>query len=357
MRSKLVSLFIFAAVVSFFPKHAHAQALWAPCYPTVSTCTNVNGDYYATSAYASCWSYAIEGFTAQPAYDQTAPEILSFEPTYSFANEPFRCTVKDHYGGYANISVTCPAGTSVVPYSGGSCAPNGVAMNRKRFGGVCPVPWATSPSPQAANTSIFDNPSGQTCTAQLGNTGKVMVGEPVDVSTGNMFYAMTDYSTAGQNTLRFTRYYNSRDTTYGPLGVNWHSNFDSTIVPNGSAQAIIQRTDGPYYVFQLTSSVWTTDADVDLKLTVSGSTWTITDSDDNVEVYSGSTPQLTSITARNGYKQTLAYNADGKLATVTDSYGRTLAFTYNNFGLIASLTTPDGTTITYGYTLGEALRI
>ena len=32
--------------------------------------------------------------------------------------------------------------------------------------------------------------------------------------------------------------------------------------------------------------------------------------------------------ARDGYTQTLQYNASNQLATVTDSFGRTLSFTY-----------------------------
>jgi hypothetical protein len=33
-----------------------------------------------------------------------------------------------------------------------------------------------------------------------------------------MFYSVTDYATAGQNTLNFTRYYNSRTNTLAELG-------------------------------------------------------------------------------------------------------------------------------------------
>jgi hypothetical protein len=41
------------------------------------------------------------------------------------------------------------------------------------------------------------------------------VGEPINVPTGNMNYHHADYTTAGQNPLSFTRYYNSRGTFLG----------------------------------------------------------------------------------------------------------------------------------------------
>ena len=60
---------------------------------------------------------------------------------------------------------------------------------------------------------------------------------------------------------------------------------------------------------------------------------------------------LNAIQARNGYTQTLTYNASNQqLASVTDSYGRTLNFTFAANGLLQTLGTPDGLTFTYGYT-------
>src|SRR5207244_4060924 len=58
---------------------------------------------------------------------------------------------------------------------------------------------------------------------------------------------------------------------------------------------------------------------------------------------------LTSIRARNGYAQTVQYEAGSqRVARVSDSFGRSLSFTYQN-GLLQSLTTPDGLVLTYGY--------
>jgi YD repeat-containing protein len=58
---------------------------------------------------------------------------------------------------------------------------------------------------------------------------------------------------------------------------------------------------------------------------------------------------LTSVTARNGYTQTLTYNAGNQLVSVKDSYQRALSFTYTD-ALLNTVTTPDGLVLTYGYT-------
>jgi hypothetical protein len=94
---------------------------------------------------------------------------------------------------------------------------------------------------------------------------------------------------------------------------------------------------------------------MDYSLSNSGTTWTLTDHDDTVEVYSqsGTEATLQSITRRtcstcNGYKQTLHYTS-GKLSSVTDTYGRHLGISYSSIGLLTGLTTPDSLSLTYGY--------
>jgi Domain of unknown function (DUF6531) len=57
-----------------------------------------------------------------------------------------------------------------------------------------------------------------------GRPGAASCGEPIDLGSGNMFYQVEDYATAGQNPLAFTRYYNSLatpDTYATTLGQNW----------------------------------------------------------------------------------------------------------------------------------------
>ena len=111
-----------------------------------------------------------------------------------------------------------------------------------------------------------------------------------------------------------------------------------------------ERPDGAVISFTSNSGTYTPDSDVDLKLTLSGSTWTLTDQNDNSEIYftSGSEGVLQSITQRNKYTQALTYS-HGQIAFVSDSYTRKLTFGYSS-GLLSTVSTPEFTSgLTYSY--------
>ena len=193
----------------------------------------------------------------------------------------------------------------------------------------------------------------------LGSTGDTPgacpCGDPISVGTGNMFEQVADYKTAGPNQLGFTRYYNSlgsSTTTFAAsLGTNWRSNYDRYLRIVSASSVTAERADGQQLTFTSSGGAWASDSDVDLKLVNSGSTWTLTDKTDTVETYTaGASGEalLTTIAARNGYTQTLQYNASNQLVSVSDSYNRSLTLAYQN-GLLQTVTTPDGLILTYGY--------
>ncbi len=199
--------------------------------------------------------------------------------------------------------------------------------------------------PLAGLTSPPQKPS---CCGQISQ-----VGEPIDVATGNMFSQVLDYSTVGQNPLAFIRYYNSdvaQDTLATTLGVNWRHNYDRYLRIVSSTEVDVERQDGKVVTFVDVSGTWTPDSDVDLKLTGSGSSYTLTDANGVAEAYSVSSGvgTLSSITWPNGYTQTLTYSS-GKLQSVADSYSRSLGFTYTGSEL-TGVSTPDAATLTYAYT-------
>ena len=185
-------------------------------------------------------------------------------------------------------------------------------------------------------------------------------GDPCDVASGAKFEQVADYQTAGPNPLGFTRYYNSiagsgPATFASSLGSYWRGTYDRYIDIVSASSVLAERADGRVLTFASNGGAWTTDPDVDLKLTQTGSgigsTWTLTDSNDTVETYttiSASEANLTKIQARNGYTQSLQYDSSNRLVKVLDSFGRSLQFTYQG-GLLQTLTTPDGLVLTYGY--------
>ena len=187
-------------------------------------------------------------------------------------------------------------------------------------------------------------------------------GDPINVATGNLFEQFEDYQTAGPNKLAFSRSYNSQatSTTFAAsLGPNWRTVYDRYLRIVSATSVIAERADGSQVTFTLSGGNWTTDADVDLKLTNSGSTWTLTDWNDAVETYrtaSATQALLQTIRTRNGYTQTLQYNTANQPTSVTDSYNRQLGFTYSA-GRLQSLATPDGLTISYGYTGGRLTSV
>ena len=170
-----------------------------------------------------------------------------------------------------------------------------------------------------------------------------------------MFEQVTDYTTAGQNPLSFTRYYNSlagTDSYATELGSNWRSNYDRYLNITSATSVTVERADGQVLPFTSTGGVWSSLSDVDISLTNSGLTWVLTDHNDTVETYtqlSSGEGLLNSITLRNGYALNLAYTGN-LLQTVTDSYGRKLGFSYNSNGMLETVTTPDSLVVTYGFT-------
>jgi len=225
-----------------------------------------------------------------------------------------------------------------------------------------PLAVDAPPPPKACGCPNKDGTISKPGTVRLSKSGTAAVAEPISLGPGILNYRATDYRTAGQNPLAFTRSYNSQlipGTLATTLGVGWRSLYDRylQIALSGSqpVSVIAERADGQGLTFSANGASWVSDSDVDVQLTRSGSTWTLIDGSDTVETYtavstgpSTNVGLLTSIQARNGYTQTLSYNASNQLVAVSDSYGRTLSLTYQA-GLLATVTTPDGLVLSYGY--------
>lgn len=202
--------------------------------------------------------------------------------------------------------------------------------------------------------------NAKTLGAPCDHPGGTACGNPFDLATGNKFEEVKDYETAGTNKLSFVRYYNSAaspQTLATTLGTHWRSNYDRYIQILSASAVSIERPDGQIVPFWLVGTTWTTDSDINLTLTHSGTTWTLTDINDTVETYttSGSTAVLNSIKLRNGYTQTLTYTA-GQLTSVADSYSRSLTLAYTG-GLLHTVSTPDSLVLTYGYSTVGSLNL
>jgi RHS repeat-associated protein len=182
------------------------------------------------------------------------------------------------------------------------------------------------------------------------------------IGSGNLFEPFSDYEPVGLHKLSFVRYYNSEvipRTFAARLGPRWRSNYDRYLnimwVGAHAFAVTAERETGRIETFVPDHGSWKSDDDLDFRLTQAGSTWTLVTRDDTVEAYSANSKTskalLTSIRPRGGYVQTLQYDKDDRLLSVTDSFGRSLRFAYAN-NLLQSLATPDGLVVSYRYNSG-----
>lgn len=179
-----------------------------------------------------------------------------------------------------------------------------------------------------------------------------LIGNPIHPGTGNKRQEETDYVGTGVDPLTFKRIYNSG----AQFGTAWRHSFDyhiTTTFGGGQTVAIVHRPEGDFSFTSTTAGVWTTDADVNLKLTgiVSGSLKITTADGLRIENYDPSNFVSNIQDATGVTHYTFSYSdASGShlLTQVKDAFGHTLGFGYDTQNRLATLTTPAGA-ITYGY--------
>jgi hypothetical protein len=146
-------------------------------------------------------------------------------------------------------------------------------------------------------------------------SGQASVGEPINISTGNLFEPASDFETRGQDPLTARRYYSSNTAfpdvqpraqsdgaLIGRFGYGWKSEYDAYIVANGTPSTASSVDmflgDGELIHFQKSSGAWfiaywnpsfaawyiSSDPrhDVDYRISTDGTDWFITTADDAV---------------------------------------------------------------------------
>ena len=175
---------------------------------------------------------------------------------------------------------------------------------------------------------------------------------PVNCATGVFWHTFTDLSVPGRGVpLDLTRTYeSSRAGTDGPFGYGWSNSYGMSLATDPSGNVTITQEDGSTVTFSPDGSGGFTAPPYVLATLVQNSDGSYTFTRDRGQNSYGfsAAGRLTSETDLNGYATTLAYNAAGELATVTDPAGRTLAFTYAG-PHVATVTGPLGRVYTYSY--------
>ena len=198
-----------------------------------------------------------------------------------------------------------------------------------------------------------------------GRQDSLLVGDPINASTGNSYLQDEDY---GEGWLTLRRFYNSSSSVISTyMGTRWRHSFDRSLWLFGSpiASAVVFRPDGLQEVFTKVNGQWRSDPDVvdtltetvDAQGAVSGYTLSVA-SLHQLEAYD-TNGLLRNVTDENGVGITLAYSTSqtpgavapisGLLLTVTDPKGRQLNFTYYTNGYLHQVALPDGGMLTYTY--------
>jgi YD repeat-containing protein len=176
---------------------------------------------------------------------------------------------------------------------------------------------------------------------------------PICGSSGNKYQREVDYQGAGVFPLRFERHYNSAWAEERMLGAYWRMTYDRQLTA-GADQVALTRPDGRAFRFTRVGESWIAEADVTERLerlseggVFTG--WRYTTADDEIEVYD-TQGRLVALADRAGLSQTLAYDEQGRLATVTHTLsGGTLRFTYDAVNRLSTLTDPGGGVYRYAY--------
>jgi YD repeat-containing protein len=118
---------------------------------------------------------------------------------------------------------------------------------------------------------------------------------------------------------------NSSGTVIGTLPV------DSVFIDDSystSTEYDVIRDDGQTLRYTVQNGVVTNPPGVSIRFALTGSGFTVTDDDDNVETYN-SAGALMSITSRSGVVQTIAYDSNGLFLSATDSFGNSITVSRN----------------------------
>ncbi|MCP4723101.1 MAG: hypothetical protein GY860_26920 [Desulfobacteraceae bacterium] len=192
----------------------------------------------------------------------------------------------------------------------------------------------------------------------------------INVFNGNNYQAETDiaFNSPFKGGFTFKRSYNSRSTDDSTIGFGWNHNYNFVLIPNfGGSDQLIK------IIGSTGRGIYFDDNDVDGIFTgaFSENSSISKDQDDNyirtiddgtVLKFDGTTGAFLSITDKSGNIQSLSYNTDNLLETVTDqATGRSLTFYYTSDNKIDHISgpvtqaVPDGVWVSYSYDANDNL--
>ena len=203
---------------------------------------------------------------------------------------------------------------------------------------------------------MTDNPqnNGPTCPRQS-------VGEPVNVTNGNLWLEQNDYSLPGAGeSIKINRTYNSARQLSGHFGLGWSSDYDESLVIISGGDYIQLHTGNGQIIYFVNSGnniFKSTAGDFYGRLEKNADfTYSLKLKDGRVRKFN-SFGFLIELKDRNGNQTTLNYTSitSNQLSNITDNFGRTLTVTVNPNGTISGISDSLGVIATYDYYPGTLL--
>jgi len=197
---------------------------------------------------------------------------------------------------------------------------------------------------------IGDGENDGSCSTCPQSGGAVAVGQPVNVSTGNMFLQQGDYSLPSLGPgINIARTFNSHSQSTGLFGRGWSTSYDQSIVTYGNDLARFNQGDGRAIYFGRSGTGAYTDLIGDFHAQIAqGTGLTLALKDGGVEQFN-TAGKLLSMADRNGNTTSLTYGTNGFLSSVTDPFGRVLTVTTNANGQVTAISDSLGAIATYAY--------
>ncbi len=208
----------------------------------------------------------------------------------------------------------------------------------------------------------LENCGTDSCRSTVGGNPPSSVGEPVNITNGNMYLQQSDYQLPGVGpTIGITRTYNSISQNGGLFGKGWSSAYDESIKIYGSTYVRWFSPDGQATNLMRPSGTGPfspVEGDFHGSLTQNADgSFTVSFLDGSVHRFN-SAGKLLSLADRLGNQTSLSYDINGRLISITDPFGRVLTITPDANGRITSIGDSLGTAASYTYGgSGELLSV